>query len=246
MNLYEFAAFAVELGMYSGINLDGGGSATMSESGVLISEPSWSCKSPSTELFAAHSYCAKEVSSVTCIHAMPPQPILIQDHASPTPSPSTSPTMMMKNSSSTAENSTEILEGVAGVLKKELDSRGLGLAVLTFVLIFSVLYNIRLLFILKVKMAKISSKSFEMSSNVSSSALSRSGTTGSLSSSAGGPSKGTGVNKSMAYSKVEIDSDDDDNYDSDGDDEVDDVDMNIKEFNPFSRLSSNGIIDSNV
>jgi hypothetical protein len=43
MSLYEFAAFAKELGFVSAINLDGGGSATMTVNHTLVSEPSWKC-----------------------------------------------------------------------------------------------------------------------------------------------------------------------------------------------------------
>lgn len=43
MSLYEFAAFAKELGFVSAINLDGGGSATMTVNQTLVSEPSWKC-----------------------------------------------------------------------------------------------------------------------------------------------------------------------------------------------------------
>jgi hypothetical protein len=43
MSLYEFADFAKELGFVSAINLDGGGSATMTVNHTLVSEPSWKC-----------------------------------------------------------------------------------------------------------------------------------------------------------------------------------------------------------
>ena len=43
MSLFEFADFAVELGIESAINLDGGGSATMTINHTLVSEPSWRC-----------------------------------------------------------------------------------------------------------------------------------------------------------------------------------------------------------
>jgi hypothetical protein len=43
MSLYEFATFAKELGFVSAINLDGGGSATMTVNQTLVSEPSWKC-----------------------------------------------------------------------------------------------------------------------------------------------------------------------------------------------------------
>ncbi len=71
MSLYEFAEFAVELGFYSAINLDGGGSATLTQNHSLISEPSWKCSEApynSSEFYR----CEKRVSSITCIHAMAP------------------------------------------------------------------------------------------------------------------------------------------------------------------------------
>ena len=93
MSLSEFAAFAVELGFVSAINLDGGGSATMTVNHSLVSEPSWQCGpedytaeavtgaapySSSLSLLPQsaldRTYCEKRVSSVTCIHSMPPPP----------------------------------------------------------------------------------------------------------------------------------------------------------------------------
>jgi hypothetical protein len=71
MDLNEFADFAVELGFVSAVNLDGGGSATMTQNHSLISEPSWTCEDPP---YKNHRYyhCEKRVSSITCIHAMAP------------------------------------------------------------------------------------------------------------------------------------------------------------------------------
>ena len=117
MNLNEFASLAVELGFDSAINLDGGGSATMTQNHSLVSEPSWKCQvnsgvadddssnllpSSSSNLFR----CEKKVASITCMHAMPPP--FVADYwiqkaemnvastlsPSPTPTlkPSTSPT----------------------------------------------------------------------------------------------------------------------------------------------------------
>lgn len=43
MSLYEFAQFAKDVGFVSAINLDGGGSATMTINQTLVSEPSWKC-----------------------------------------------------------------------------------------------------------------------------------------------------------------------------------------------------------
>lgn len=70
MTLYEFADFAAELGFYNAINLDGGGSATMTVNHSLISEPSWKCTDASNT--NGYFYCEKAVSTVTCIHAMSP------------------------------------------------------------------------------------------------------------------------------------------------------------------------------
>ena len=81
LSLYEFAEFAKELGFYSAINLDGGGSATMTVNHSLISEPSWRCTDDDTvgsgattlsQSAQAKTYCEKRVSSITCIHSMPP------------------------------------------------------------------------------------------------------------------------------------------------------------------------------
>eukprot|EP01036_Dinobryon_divergens_P024226 gene24226-32657_t len=83
MNLYEFATLAMELGFESAINLDGGGSVTMTQNHSLVSEPSWKCQEtdgvadddsrnqlsdPQNTLLR----CEKKVASVTCMHAMSP------------------------------------------------------------------------------------------------------------------------------------------------------------------------------
>lgn len=86
MNLLEFADFLVELGFESAINLDGGGSATITAFDTLVSEPSWKCTEEDNE--AAHQVqdddivtslasgsfrvCEKQVSSITCVHPMQP------------------------------------------------------------------------------------------------------------------------------------------------------------------------------
>ena len=77
MSLYEFADFAVELGFYSAINLDGGGSATMTVNHTLVSEPSWACEEGGDDLSSASNlygyyHCEKPVSTITCIHSMAP------------------------------------------------------------------------------------------------------------------------------------------------------------------------------
>jgi hypothetical protein len=89
MSLYEFADFLVELGFESAINLDGGGSATVTARNELVTEPSWRCSSegvlaslavhdddvvPRDRLPPGAEYrvCEKPVSSVMCIHALPP------------------------------------------------------------------------------------------------------------------------------------------------------------------------------
>ena len=86
MDLNEFSFFLVELGFESAINLDGGGSATTTAFNTLVTEPSWKC---TAEDIAAHQaaqdddledssaaagyrVCEKPVSSITCIHGMPP------------------------------------------------------------------------------------------------------------------------------------------------------------------------------
>ena len=107
MNLYEFAALAVELGFESAINLDGGGSVTMTQNHSLVSEPSWKCQEtlgvadddsrnqlsdPQNTLLR----CEKKVASVTCMHAMSPpfvsefwlrQAAAVSDNDPPTVSP---------------------------------------------------------------------------------------------------------------------------------------------------------------
>ena len=96
VGLYEIASFARELGFYSAINLDGGGSATMTVNHTLVSEPSWKCGDMNTlgsavrdseRVFAnaaavgafgpeglqAAARCEKPVASIACVHArMPP------------------------------------------------------------------------------------------------------------------------------------------------------------------------------
>lgn len=111
VNLYEFADFMVELGFYSGLNLDGGGSDSMSVAGNLISEPSWRCPSADAAGFSGvnrgygiyrptedpssiavnpedemnglpYVNCEKEVGSVTCIHVAPPPPVSVIEASS--------------------------------------------------------------------------------------------------------------------------------------------------------------------
>jgi hypothetical protein len=99
MNLYEFADFAAELGFVNAINLDGGGSATMTQNHTLVSEPSWKCVDPPYNS-SAYYRCEKRVSSITCIHAM--RPPFIDAHylqqfahsAAPTIAPSVTPTQV--------------------------------------------------------------------------------------------------------------------------------------------------------
>jgi hypothetical protein len=51
------------------VNLDGGGSATMTQNHSLVSDPSWLCDSDNPlSLFR----CEKPVATITCIHAAPP------------------------------------------------------------------------------------------------------------------------------------------------------------------------------
>lgn len=96
VGLYEVSAFARELGFYNAINLDGGGSATMTVNHTLVSEPSWRCSEMKTlgaavydgdrvfrQAEATVGYgsdgmkaavrCEKPVASIACVHArMPP------------------------------------------------------------------------------------------------------------------------------------------------------------------------------
>lgn len=111
MNLLEFADFLVEIGFESAINLDGGGSATISAFNTLITEPSWKCTAEDKAtvdddimVSEAHNYrvCEKKVSSITCFHPMvPPEdefllpsqleiPVMQPSTATPTSLPSTS------------------------------------------------------------------------------------------------------------------------------------------------------------
>lgn len=115
MSLYEFAEFLVELGFESAINLDGGGSATVTARNELLTEPSWRCSSEailsglvahdddavSKDLLppgSEYRVCEKPVSSIMCIHVLPPPSSLELQHAGihfvphasrpPSPSPS--------------------------------------------------------------------------------------------------------------------------------------------------------------
>jgi hypothetical protein len=114
MSLYEFADFLVELGFESAINLDGGGSATVTARNELVTEPSWKCSSAAVlSALAAHDddvvprdllppgaeyrVCEKPVSSIMCIHALPPPSLQELEHfglssaAGPSAAPSRSP-----------------------------------------------------------------------------------------------------------------------------------------------------------
>jgi len=136
MDLNEFADFAVELGFVSAVNLDGGGSATMTQNHSLISEPSWTCIDPP---YKGHKYyhCEKRVSSITCIHAMAPpfveQSVLAMNRpiASSTHGPSLMPTILIPPSlapstvqssivSPVNESSASNAHGYAGISIMEL------------------------------------------------------------------------------------------------------------------------------
>jgi hypothetical protein len=124
MTLYEFADFAAELGFHNAINLDGGGSATMTQNHTLISEPSWKC--PVAPYNRSSFYrCEKKVSSITCIHAMSPPFVdasVLRQYAdlhssAPTAAPSRSPTTKPTRSPTpapTVEPSSNTTAGSAG------------------------------------------------------------------------------------------------------------------------------------
>lgn len=115
MSLYEFADFAVELGFYSAINLDGGGSATMTQNHTLVSEPSWKCPDAPYNS-SAYYRCEKRVSSITCIHAMAPPFIdpayLRRFQQSATLPPSTAPTASPTSPAPTAPPSSSPVNAV--------------------------------------------------------------------------------------------------------------------------------------
>ena len=69
IDLDEMADLLIELGAVNAINLDGGGSATMTLNHTLVSDPSWLCdtKNPKS-LFR----CEKPVTTISCIHAAAP------------------------------------------------------------------------------------------------------------------------------------------------------------------------------
>ena len=88
MNLYEFANYCIEMGFQSAINLDGGGSSTVTAFNELVSEPSWKCTAdddgeqqleeeddialPINQNINNNRMCEKRVSSITCIHPIAP------------------------------------------------------------------------------------------------------------------------------------------------------------------------------
>jgi hypothetical protein len=219
MTLYEFADFAVELGMYSAINLDGGGSATMSQSGVLVSEPSWHCRDPSNELFAPYSYCEKEVSSILCVHALPPLPFIESTL------PTTAPTLQPSGNIIFIGNGTE----TKGYSPKGSISSDLFAIIVTAMLLVSVLYNCRLRAALQRQSKSV--KTVELQSH-SSGIGSKSERSAKLTST---PLKGNKASPSVSYSQVvQADSDESDEEAI----EFNDLDMNPKEFNPFNRLRS--------
>lgn len=129
MDLNEFAAFLVELGFESAINLDGGGSATTTAFNTLVTEPSWKC---TAEDIAAHQasqdddledssaaagyrVCEKPVSSITCIHGMPPpgDELLLPSQITTVASaaPSTAPTAAAVSRAPTAAQVTPTASG---------------------------------------------------------------------------------------------------------------------------------------
>ena len=67
LSLWEMEALLLRLGFRSAVNLDGGGSASMTQNHALVSEPSWACDGDRDDLFA----CEKEVATVACFHDDP-------------------------------------------------------------------------------------------------------------------------------------------------------------------------------
>lgn len=253
MNLYEFADFSSELGMYSAINLDGGGSATMSQSGVLISEPSWHCKNPDTsdhsngeveeENYFKYSYCAKEVSSITCIHVLPPLPFT--EAALPSQVPSASPTTTLPTTITTVTPSiantqnpvaqpatmpvcqTQVNISVdESLTPRVVSTEGFTYLVtsmlLIIMLLISTIYNCKFYWKLQrnIKVTEMANRGLSGTSGVASSSSLL--------------SKG-GKAATSSYSKVQVDCDD---SDEELEIEFNDLDMNPKEFNPFNRLKS--------
>ena len=63
LNLYDFADYLIaHHGMYNGINLDGGGSASADKNGVVVNYPSDFCDTKQ------EWRCPRAVSSILCIH----------------------------------------------------------------------------------------------------------------------------------------------------------------------------------
>ena len=74
---HEFSKFVASVGVWNAINLDGGGSASMSVEGRLISEPSEPCQAQAIDPLlggalakaaSGHVRCEKPVGSVLCFH----------------------------------------------------------------------------------------------------------------------------------------------------------------------------------
>ena len=239
MSLYEFAEFAVELGMYSGINIDGGGSASMTEQGVLVSEPSWMCQNVDhfdpnhdTDPFLRHSYCEKEVSSITCIHALAPPPFVSDisqedDHSRQNENEKDSE--VPDNIDNSHEQSNDKASHVRSS-EEETNSTSVALVLgLLCLLILSVIHNCRQFSVIK-KMRR-SERQVEMASSVSARGA-RGAVINEKQKSVASPLHGSSKG-SVTYTKVatEVDSD------GDSDDETiefNDLDMTVKEFNPFT------------
>ena len=67
--LAEMGELCIEYGLVNCINLDGGGSASMTYKGVLVNTPSYSCvgEEEGGEEFAKSDRCAKPVGNVLCV-----------------------------------------------------------------------------------------------------------------------------------------------------------------------------------
>lgn len=130
LNLQEFASLAAELGFLSAVNLDGGGSATMTQNHSLISEPSWKC-APGTNTadpFETESVfcCEKPVASITCMHAMAP-PATSSHSADPSArptsasvAPSAQPAAAIVSHNSTLQSLQQLKEAVVAARMSSL------------------------------------------------------------------------------------------------------------------------------
>ncbi|KAJ9453641.1 SPBc2 prophage-derived uncharacterized protein YomE [Diplonema papillatum] len=75
VDLDQMAELMLKAGAVNAINLDGGGSVSVYEDGVLVNSPTDECPKDTQEAYPFRQGCVRPVTSILCIHDTAPQPV---------------------------------------------------------------------------------------------------------------------------------------------------------------------------